>query len=319
MSRFFEQDPNSGAFLRMLPFEPSAVDLPRCPTCRQPLTGVSRYQRVFNKALLDFATRRFIINAQHQMSITRASLASMSGEVQATGSLALGKVKKLLQQKVKALEDFAGRVSNETPLASVNNAMIAALKRQSTGEPLPLQLLAPTSADITVQLDAAELLVRGYTLGLLLYRRVGLGSDVPTTGLRDAVNLLFERCESELQHALTLCRTNRYTARETEMTLWHQRARLAFVQALVRVSQRPDGSDLKARLLELLDLVEASVATMDASDVQTECRLLRKQVVVQGLSPDELQMIMRALPDAQDRGWNSQGTCGKIMENCLPK
>ncbi|CAI5485130.1 unnamed protein product [Closterium sp. Yama58-4] len=126
---------SAGKWLAVLPFENGNFsDLKGCPDCRHPITGLRRYGRIVNKALLDQSERKFVIECSADQESAQRRLSRLSRAVaRCTGDAPpnhLDELRKSVTGFMREAERLRAASLNP-PTWKTYQASIAALQRKN--------------------------------------------------------------------------------------------------------------------------------------------------------------------------------------------
>ncbi|CAI5506821.1 unnamed protein product, partial [Closterium sp. Naga37s-1] len=121
-------------WVAVLPFEDGDLSMLKgCPECRQPITGLRRYGRMVNKALLDQSERKFALSCLADHEVVQRKLARLSQVISSLTEPAqprrLGEVAQAAARLVHEGGQLCATAANP-PTQQTYQASVAALQRQ---------------------------------------------------------------------------------------------------------------------------------------------------------------------------------------------
>ncbi|CAM9550665.1 unnamed protein product [Scytosiphon promiscuus] len=119
----YKKDEQSGEWVAPLPLESDCSKLKLCPDCRAPVSGVSRYNRITNKAKMDMAEVKHSEWCRKEIALAEEDLA-VAGKDGVQPSVRNNRIKQAAGTLQRVL-----KMSRETPCTRVYEAAVAALKR----------------------------------------------------------------------------------------------------------------------------------------------------------------------------------------------
>ncbi|CAI5462650.1 unnamed protein product [Closterium sp. Yama58-4] len=121
-------------WVAVLPFEDGDLSaLKGCPECRQPITGLRRYGRMVNKALLDQSERKFALTCLADQEVVQRKLARLSQVISSLPETAQPRRLQEVAQAATRLVHETGQLcvtAGNPPTQQTYQASVAALQRR---------------------------------------------------------------------------------------------------------------------------------------------------------------------------------------------
>ncbi|CAI5945837.1 unnamed protein product [Closterium sp. NIES-65] len=125
---------SAGKWVAVRPFDDGGLSaLKGCPECRQPITGLRRYGRMVNKALLDESERKFALSCLADQQQLQTKLSKLSQAISACPEAAQPRQLQELARAATSLVLQANKVrvaAMEPPTQQTYQASVAALQRK---------------------------------------------------------------------------------------------------------------------------------------------------------------------------------------------
>ncbi|CAM9834697.1 unnamed protein product [Scytosiphon promiscuus] len=147
LSSAYKKHEQSGEWVAPLPLESDCSKLKLCPDCRAPVSGVSRYNRITNKAKMDMAEVKHSEWCREEIRLAQTDLAVATAD---------GVEPAVRSKRLRQAEGTLHRVlqtSQETPSTRVYEAATAALKRAGA-TPQELAAISRLQPDRSVRVKA---------------------------------------------------------------------------------------------------------------------------------------------------------------------
>ncbi|CAI5537654.1 unnamed protein product [Closterium sp. Naga37s-1] len=127
-------DASAGKWVAVRPFgDANLAALKSCPDCRQPITGLRRYGRMVNRALLDESERKFALSCMADQQQLQHKLSTLSQALSACPEAAPSRQLEELSQAATVLVAEASKVRRtalDPPTQQAYQASVAALQRK---------------------------------------------------------------------------------------------------------------------------------------------------------------------------------------------